>query len=121
MTRILALALVLFTVPAAFAAGFWYSATSESDSVRGASETKVFRHTLSERAEGTELRVKLRLREGEAVVTLLDPAGKARFRKTFAKGKSTVEETFGRLNGEWRVQLELARATGSYSVSLVDY
>ncbi|HEY0142095.1 MAG TPA: hypothetical protein VGF48_14440 [Thermoanaerobaculia bacterium] len=48
-TRILALALLLFTAPL-FAGGFWYSATHESSDVSGTTETKVFRHTLSERA-----------------------------------------------------------------------
>ena len=121
-TTRLAVATALFVLLAtANASAFWYSAMSENDSVKGATETKVFTHKLAEQAEGTELELSLRLKQGQAVVTLIDPTGAARYRQTFNAGRSHVEETFRGKQGQWQVRVEFKGATGRYSVKLVDF
>lgn len=114
----LLLALLLFAAPAH--AG-WYSATFEIDDFRRTSETKIFKHELSERAVGTTLDVTLKVTEGEALVTLIDPTGATRFSKTFGKGKTSIEERFARKDGEWKVRVDFKNASGKYSIKLVDY
>jgi hypothetical protein len=117
---IVALLMLPFARPAS-SWNFTYSAMSESDSVRRATETKLFRHELKARRKGTRLRVHLSLDQGAARVTLEDPHGKVRWDHAFKAGNATVEETFDGPSGMWRIAMNLKDATGRYAVSLVDY
>ena len=112
------LALLVFVALNA-TAGFWYSGLSDSDSVRNATETKVFKHELRQPAVGARLTVGLKLSEGEAVVRLIDPAGTKRYEKTFRAGRASIEETFHGGVGQWQISVDFQRATGRYSVKLV--
>jgi hypothetical protein len=105
----------------AHASGFWYSAMSESDSFRNATETRVFKHSVRDRAEGTRLRLALKIEQGEAVVALLDPSGTNQFQRTFQAGKVSTEEKFRGKPGEWQVRVDFKGATGRYAIKLVDF
>jgi hypothetical protein len=115
-----AIAMLVVSLPA-HASGLWYSAMSESDSFRNATETRVLKHSVQDRAEGTRLRLELKIEQGEAVVTLGDPAGTTRFQRTFRAGKVSTEETFRGPHGEWQVRVDFKSATGRYSIKLVDF
>lgn len=115
-------AIALFVVSGPLhASGYWYSAMSETNSFQDATETKIFRHPVTDRAEGTQLKVVLNVKQGEAVVALLDPAGTVRFQKTFQAGKTSTEQRFTGKSGEWKVRIDFKGATGRYSIKLVDF
>ena len=120
-SRLFVSSALILLAASAFASGIWYSAMSESDSVRNATETKTFEHPVSDRAEGTRLGVSLNLHQGEALVTLTDPAGKTRFQRTFRAGKSSVEQDFRGDHGRWRIHVAFKGATGRYTFKLVDF
>jgi hypothetical protein len=100
--------------------GFWFSAMSETDSVKKSSTTKVFKHKLSDEAKGTTFKANLDVKEGGATVLLVDDKGKTRYVKKCPTGKTAVYEDFEG-SGEWQVRLDFESATAKYSVSLVDY
>jgi hypothetical protein len=99
-------------------AGKGYSAMSESESFRAASETKVFKHTIVAPWTAARLKVAMRVERGGATVRLIDAKGATRWEKTFEKGGGSIDETFPG-NGLWRVELRLRDATGDYEIRLV--
>ena len=111
----------LLLIAASAHAGWWYSAFSETDSVKNATETKNFKHSLAGEAEGTELKINLHLKAGEAVVKLTDPKGATRFHRTFRAGKSSIEEEFRGNRGQWQLEVQFKEATGKYTFKLVDF
>lgn len=100
---------------------FWYSAMSQSDSVRNTTETKVFSHHIGKQAEGARLRVTVKLSSGEADVKLIDGQGTQRFDQLFHAGKANVEETFKGAAGDWQVRVDFKGATGRYAIKLVAF
>lgn len=117
----LLLVLTFFVAASAYAHGFWYSAMSETDSFKSATESKVFKHAVHESAEGTHLHVKLSVDRGSVVVKLIDASGAVRLQKTCAAGTTKFDQQFAGKSGPWQVQLDFRGATGRYTVRLVDY
>ena len=95
-----------------------YSAMSESEDFRSASETKVFKHTIAAPWTAARLKVAMRVEKGEATLRLVDEKGATRWEKTFEKGQGAIDETFPG-QGKWRVELRLRDASGSYEIRLI--
>lgn len=114
------IAVLAVLLVSASAYGFWYSAMAETDTVKKATETKTFKHSVSDQAAGTHMTVRLRLDEGEVRVTLVDSAGAKRFDQTF-RGKTTFDRDFDGKQGAWKLQAAFKGATGRYTFKLVDY
>ena len=95
-----------------------YSAMSESEDFRSASETKVFKHTIAAPWSAARLKVAMRVERGEATLRLIDAKGATRWEKTFEKGRVSIDETFSG-QGKWRVELRLRDATGDYEIRLI--
>ncbi|MEA2237146.1 MAG: hypothetical protein QOC81_1870 [Thermoanaerobaculia bacterium] len=95
-----------------------YSAMSESEDFRSASETKVFKHTITAPWSAARLKVAMRVERGEATLRLIDAKGATRWEKTFEKGRVSIDETFAG-QGKWRVELRLRDATGGYEIRLI--
>jgi hypothetical protein len=116
----------LFVVMAIVAIGLYapayarggYSAMSETESFRSASETKVMTHPISAPWTRARLKVAMRVSKGAAVLRLIDPSGSTRLEKTFQMGDASIDQTFPG-NGIWRVELRFLNASGKYSIQLI--
>lgn len=118
------LLLMLVAIPSLSASTFWkrgYSSMSESESVRDATETKVFRHKLRSDRTGTHLKVTVGLNGGTALLKVRDSEGTVRWERTFTTGETSAQQQIDGKPGVWQIELRLNKATGRYSVSLVDF
>ncbi|HEY6321844.1 MAG TPA: hypothetical protein VJA16_09830 [Thermoanaerobaculia bacterium] len=95
------------------------SAMPQWEEFRDATDTRVFTLPLTDERQRVSLRAKLTLERGGATVRLLDPAGNARWEKSFGPGESSADQSFASDPGTWRVELRLTGATGRARILLV--
>ena len=112
-----ALLITLMVVQEAFALQ-GYSAMTESESFKDKTIVKVFKHDVRKSWTGARLNVSLHLDSGDAVVRLIDDAGTVRWQQAFASGgDANVQQTLDG-TGLWKVELQLKKASGRYTIKL---
>ena len=94
---------------------------AESQTFRKTTVTKTFQANIAENATGTRLRLRLHLKQGEAVVKLLDAQGATKWENTLKAGKHKLEEKVAGATGIALVRVELRDATGNYTLKVSGY
>lgn len=93
----------------------------ETESITNRTETKLFKHTISDGYDGTRFFIKMKFTGGQATVRLRDGKNVERWAKTFRKGEAFAEQSYPGVTGEWRVEVTFKEASGKYTVKLEDF
>lgn len=98
-----------------------FSGMLESDSVKKATEQRVFKHKISREKRGTELRLTSNLTAGTAVWQIRDGSGKLVWNETVGQGDLVKTQRFDGAPGVWSVEVSFQGATGRYKLRLKDF
>jgi len=113
---VIALCILVSTLSSTFASGG--SATvHETDQFSETSKTRSYELTFPREGEHARIEIEARIQKGTMRWAVLDPSGTRRW--SGATGRDSeieLSRSFDAEPGEWRLEIELRDATGSYDV-----
>lgn len=96
-----------------------FSSHKESQRVVEATNTLRFAQILEQEGDRLTFSVKVKLREGEAIVRLTDPYDTVIWEEEVTgPGEVKRKEWFTAPDGEWRLEIHFLDATGRYTVGV---